>query len=56
MGNRGHGSRAAIVATPAMIDRHGPTGGDGFLGDFEETLLITDSGPELLTDARIRTW
>jgi hypothetical protein len=39
-----------------MIDRRSPTGGDGFLGDFEETLLITDSGPELLTDAPIRTW
>ena len=39
-----------------MIDRRGPTGGDGFLGDFEETLLITDQGPKLLTDARIRAW
>jgi hypothetical protein len=29
---------------------------DGYLGDFEETALLTASGPELLTDARIRDW
>jgi Xaa-Pro aminopeptidase len=28
----------------------------GYLGDFEETLLLTEDGPELLTDARIRSW
>lgn len=29
---------------------------DGYLGDFEETVLLTEDGPELLTDARIRSW
>lgn len=29
---------------------------DGFSGDFEETVLVTDSGSELLTSARIRRW
>ena len=29
---------------------------DGYLGDFEETVLITDSGPELLTNAKLRYW
>lgn len=29
---------------------------DGYLGDFEETALLTESGPELLTDARVRNW
>jgi len=29
---------------------------DGYLGDFEETVLLTERGPELLTDARIRHW
>ena len=29
---------------------------DGYLGDFEETILITDDGPELLTNARLRYW
>jgi Xaa-Pro aminopeptidase len=29
---------------------------DGFSGDFEETVLVTESGPELLTPARIRRW
>jgi Xaa-Pro aminopeptidase len=29
---------------------------DGFCGDFEETVLVTDAGAELLTDARIRRW
>ena len=29
---------------------------DGFSGDFEETVLVTESGPELLTSARIRRW
>ena len=29
---------------------------DGYLGDFEETLLVTDSGPEVLTNARKRAW
>jgi Xaa-Pro aminopeptidase len=29
---------------------------DGFCGDFEETVLVTASGSELLTDARIRRW
>jgi Xaa-Pro aminopeptidase len=29
---------------------------DGYLGDFEETVLLTERGPELLTDARIRYW
>lgn len=28
----------------------------GFLGDFEETALITEDGIELLTDARVRSW
>lgn len=29
---------------------------DGYLGDFEETVLVTDSGVEKLTDAQIRYW
>lgn len=29
---------------------------DGFLGDFEETVLVTESGAEILTDARVRYW
>ncbi len=29
---------------------------NGYLGDFEETVLVTDEGCERLTDARIRCW
>ena len=29
---------------------------DGYLGDFEETILITEDGPELLTNAQLRYW
>lgn len=29
---------------------------DGYLGDFEQTVLVTADGTELLTDARIRAW
>ena len=29
---------------------------DGYVGDFEETVLITETGSELLTDARVRRW
>lgn len=29
---------------------------DGWLGDYEETVLLTEQGPELLTDARQRFW
>ena len=29
---------------------------DGYLGDFEETILITEDGPELLTNAKQRYW
>jgi Xaa-Pro aminopeptidase len=29
---------------------------DGWLGDFEETVLVTEAGCELITDARIRRW
>lgn len=29
---------------------------DGYLGDFEETVLVTPDGPEKLTDATIRYW
>ncbi|MGE3150009.1 MAG: M24 family metallopeptidase [Pseudorhodoplanes sp.] len=29
---------------------------DGYLGDFEETVVMTENGPELITDARIRYW
>ncbi len=29
---------------------------DGYLGDFEETVLITEEGPVKLTDATIRFW
>jgi Xaa-Pro aminopeptidase len=29
---------------------------DGFSGDFEETVLVTESGCELLTSARVRRW
>jgi len=28
----------------------------GYLGDFEETVLLTRDGPRLLTDAQVRTW
>ena len=28
----------------------------GFYGDFEETVLVTETGCELLTDARVRRW
>ena len=29
---------------------------DGYLGDFEETVLVTERGTERLTDARVRNW
>lgn len=29
---------------------------DGYLGDFEETVLLTENGTELLTSAKIRRW
>ncbi|MGE4247615.1 MAG: M24 family metallopeptidase, partial [Parvibaculaceae bacterium] len=29
---------------------------DGYLGDFEETVLVTESGYEMLTDATKRFW
>jgi Xaa-Pro aminopeptidase len=29
---------------------------DGYCGDFEETVLLTESGVERLTDARVRFW
>ncbi len=29
---------------------------DGYLGDFEETVIVTDNGPEKITDAQIRYW
>jgi Xaa-Pro aminopeptidase len=29
---------------------------DGYLGDFEETVLLTENGTELLTNAKIRRW
>jgi Xaa-Pro aminopeptidase len=29
---------------------------EGFYGDFEETVLVTDSGTDLLTSARVRRW
>ncbi len=28
----------------------------GYLGDFEETVVVTKDGCELLTDARVRWW
>ena len=28
----------------------------GYVGDFEETVVVTDDGCELLTDARVRWW
>ena len=29
---------------------------DGYVGDFEETILLTENGSELLTDAQLRFW
>ena len=29
---------------------------DGWLGDFEETVVIDATGPHLITDARRRYW
>jgi Xaa-Pro aminopeptidase len=29
---------------------------NGYYGDFEETVLVTDTGTELLTDAVVRRW
>jgi Xaa-Pro aminopeptidase len=29
---------------------------DGWLGDFEETVVIENDGPHLITDARRRYW
>jgi Xaa-Pro aminopeptidase len=29
---------------------------DGYLGDFEETVVLTERGPQLLTDAQLRFW
>ena len=29
---------------------------NGYLGDFEETVLVTEQGAELITDAPIRRW
>ncbi len=29
---------------------------DGYSGDFEETVLVTETGADLLTSARIRRW
>lgn len=31
-------------------------GQDGYSGDFEETVVVTDGGAEIITDARIRWW
>ena len=28
----------------------------GYVGDFEETIVVTKDGFELLTDARVRWW
>jgi hypothetical protein len=28
----------------------------GYLGDFEETVLVSADGPRLLTTARVRRW
>jgi Xaa-Pro aminopeptidase len=46
-----------MLLTPGMVINVERTlSRDGYLGDFEETVLITETGPELLTDARIRRW
>jgi Xaa-Pro aminopeptidase len=29
---------------------------DGFLGDFEETVIVTETGPVKITDAQVRYW
>jgi Xaa-Pro dipeptidase len=29
---------------------------DGYLGDFEETVVVTDTGCEIITDAQKRFW
>ena len=29
---------------------------DGYLGDFEETVVVTEDGCEKITDARVRWW
>ncbi|MEZ5924259.1 MAG: Xaa-Pro peptidase family protein [Hyphomicrobiaceae bacterium] len=29
---------------------------DGFLGDFEETVIVTETGAEMITDAQVRYW
>lgn len=29
---------------------------DGFLGDFEETVIVTEAGPEKITNAQVRYW
>ncbi|MCP4247529.1 MAG: M24 family metallopeptidase, partial [bacterium] len=29
---------------------------DGYVGDFEETVVVTDEGPVKLTDAQLRFW
>ena len=29
---------------------------DGYLGDFEETVVLTERGPQLLTNAQLRFW
>ena len=29
---------------------------DGYLGDFEETVVVTENGCEKITDAKVRWW
>lgn len=45
-----------VLETDMVINVERTLTRDGYLGDFEETILITPDGPELLTNARLRYW
>ena len=39
-----------VLCVERTVERH------GYVGDFEETVLVTETGTELLSNARIRRW
>lgn len=50
------GDQTKIVPDMVLCFERTVTDDDGFLGDFEETVVVTDKGAEKLTDARMRYW
>lgn len=39
-----------VLCVERTVEKH------GFVGDFEETVLVTDRGCEKISKARIRRW